>query len=86
MALEVPLKLKNLINNKVTEAHVENLKLVKEGVAPLDVFPNARLPLQDPNIMQTDVSNEIPIQPPQDPDDPADVNDFLGFAPDDPYL
>ena len=79
-------KLKNLINNKVTEAHVENLKLVKEDVAPLEVFPQARLPLQDPKTLQPDVSNEIPLQPPQDPDDPADENDFLGFAPDDPYL
>ena len=79
-------KLKNLINNKVTEAHVENLKLVKEDIAPLDIFPNARLPLQDPHAMQSAAPTDEQNQPPQDPVDPADEHDFLGFSEDDPYL
>ena len=79
-------KLKNLITNKVTEAHAENLKLVRENEAPLDLFPNARLPLQDPQSVQSGTPREIQNQPAQDPDDPAETNDFLGFEDDDPHL
>ena len=38
-------RLKNLVNNKEIEAHVENLKIVPERIASLTEFPQARLPL-----------------------------------------
>lgn len=41
-------KIKNLITGKITEAHIENCKIVKEKLADLSEFPNARLPLQEP--------------------------------------
>ena len=41
-------KLKNLSNNKEIECHVENMKIVKERFAPLQDFPQARLPFQWP--------------------------------------
>ena len=57
-------KLKNLTNNRIIEAHVENMKLVKEDTAPLEMFPNARLPLQDLH----------PSQQPQDSDPESSPN------------
>ena len=41
-------KLKNLTTGKISEAHIENCKIVKERLADLIEFPNARLPLQEP--------------------------------------
>ena len=76
-------KLKNLVTNKITEAHAENLKLVKEQFAPLDVFPNARLPLQNSH---TEEPDNVPQATPEDIQDTDDSNDFLGFAEDDPHL
>ena len=55
-------KLKNLSNNKEIECHVENMKLVKERFAPLQDFPQARLPFQWPE------NNSPP--PPVSPDQP----------------
>ena len=80
-------KLKNLTNNKIIEAHVENLKLVKEEYAPLDIFPNARLPLQD---IQLEQSIDCPVNQSENisnlDESLAPYDDFLGFPEDDPYL
>lgn len=70
-------KLKNLTNNKVIEAHVENMKIVQEDVAPLDIFPTARLPLQDHRAEQVSPPAELDVA--SDSDDSNDSNDFLGF-------
>ena len=74
-------KLQNLNNKKIIEAHIENLKLVKEQYAPLDQFPTARMPLQN---LEDDPSDP---PPPENTVEPNEIdNDFLGFLPDDPYL
>ena len=66
---------------KIIEAHIENLKLVKEQYAPLDQFPTARMPLQN---LEDDPSDP---PPPENTVEPNEIdNDFLGFLPDDPYL
>ena len=54
-------KLKNLSNGKESEAHVENMKVVKERFASLHDFPRARLPFQwqDPPAL----NEQLPIVP-----------------------
>ena len=52
-------KLKNLINGKISEAHIENCKIVKERLADLSEFPSARLPLHDLGTSQnTDIATD----------------------------
>ena len=68
-------KLKNLLNKKEVECHVENMKLVKERFASLQDFPRARLPFQEP---ETDCQSpmhqsEQPAAAPADPNVPADT-------------
>ena len=41
-------RLKELQTNKEIEAHVENLKIVKERDVSLEIVPQARIPLQPP--------------------------------------
>ena len=41
-------RLKELQTNKEIEAHVENLKIVKERDVSLEIVPQARIPLQSP--------------------------------------
>ena len=68
-------KLKNLTNNKEMECHVENMKLVKERLAPLEDFPQARLPFQWPEDSPPSppIPPHEPPAPSADPDAPQDI-------------
>ena len=56
-------RLKHLANNKIIEAHVENMKVVQERMADISDVPEARLPFPEP---------ELPPPVPAQPADPSD--------------
>ena len=60
--------LKNLTNNKIVQAHVENIKIIKERWATIEEVPNARLPFQeDPQLEINDAENDNPSTPGETP-------------------